>query len=148
MMTQSIRERAMYDQGVKDALALRTEAASLTGTEIIDREHSAPAFDPQKDYSTWPVGGPVTDEGQVWTLIQPHNAANYTGRPSTLRALWGLTHTTDPKKAKAWVDPYGTSGMYMTGECYKAEDGTVWRCLLDGVVYSAAVRPDYWEVAD
>lgn len=132
--------------GRADALRLREEAANLNGTQIIDREHSAPAFDPQKDYSGFPVGTPVTDEGQVWLLIQPHNAANYEGRPSTLRALWGLAHTTNPEKAKPWVDAYGTSGVYMRGECYKAEDGTVYRCLFDNTVHDATEYPDFWEL--
>lgn len=131
--------------GRSDALKLREEAHSLTGTQIIDREFAVPAFDPAKDYSAWPIDAPVTDEGQVWLLIQPHNAAHYAGRPSTLRALWGLAHTTNPEKAKAWVDPYGTSGMYMTGECYKDADGTVWRCLQDNVVHDAQAYPQAWE---
>ena len=124
--------------GRADALKLREEAVSLTGTQIIDREHSAPAFDPNKDYSAWPIDAPVTDEGQVWLLIQPHNAAHYTGRPSSLRALWALAHTTNPTKAKPWVDAYGTSGMYMKGECYKAADGTVYRAKDDNLVHDAA----------
>lgn len=131
--------------GRSDALKLREEAANLTGTQIIDREHSAPAFDPTKDYSGFPVGAPVTDEGQVWLLIQPYNAANYAGRPSALRALWGLAHTTNPAKAKLWVDAYGTSGVYMAGEVYKAEDGTVYRALQDNLVYDAAAYPAGWE---
>lgn len=134
--------------GRADALKLREEAHSLTGTQIIDREHSVPLFDPQKDYSTWPAGSPVADEGQVWTLLQPHNAAHYAGRPPTLRALWGLAHTTNPAKAKAWVDPYGTSGMYMTGECYKDKDGAVWRCKQDNTVYPADAWPDGWEAVE
>lgn len=133
--------------GRADALKLREEAANLNGTQIIDREHSAPSFDPAKDYSAFPVGAPVTDEGQVWLLIQPHNAANYAGRPSTLRALWGLCHTTNPAKAKPWVDPLGTSGMYMTGEVYKDADGNVWRCLADNTVHDAAAYPAGWELA-
>lgn len=132
--------------GRSDALKLREEAANLNGTQIIDREHSAPAFDPQKDYSGFPVGAPVTDEGQVWLLIQPHNAANYAGRPSTLRALWGLAHTTNQAKAKPWVDPYGTSGMYMAGECYKDADGNVWKAKQDNLVNDAAAYPDGWEL--
>lgn len=132
--------------GRSDALKLREEAASLNGTQIIDREHSAPAFDPTKDYSGFPVGAPVTDEGQVWLLIQPYNAANYAGRPSALRALWGLAHTTNPERAKPWVDAYGTSGMYMTGECYKAEDGAVYRAKQDNLVHDAAAYPDGWEL--
>lgn len=131
--------------GRSDALKLREEAANLTGTQIVDREHSIPAFYPAKDYSAWPIDAPVTDEGQVWLLIQPHNAAHYTGRPSSLRSLWGLAHTTNPAKAKPWVDAYGTSGVYMTGECYKAEDGTVYRALQDNLVYRAEALPAAWE---
>lgn len=131
--------------GRSDALKLRAEANSLSGTQIIDREHAAPAFDPTRDYSTFPVGAPVTDEGQVWTLLQPHNAANYAGRPSTLRALWGLAHTTNPAKAKPWADPYGTSGMYMAGDVYRAEDGTIFRALEDNIAHDAETQPDAWE---
>lgn len=131
--------------GRADALKLREEAHDLNGTQIIDREHSVPAFDPDKDYSAFPVGSPVTDEGQVWLLIQPHNAAHYAGRPSALRALWGLAHTTNPKKAKPWVDPYGTSGMYMIGEVYKDEGGNVWRCMFDNTVHDALAYPAGWE---
>jgi len=131
--------------GRSDALALRQEAASLTGTQIIDREAAIPAFDPQRDYSAYPVGAPVTDDGQVWTLIQPYNAAHYDGRPADLRALWGLAHTTNPARAKAWAEPLGTSGMYMRGECYRDADGVVWRSLEDNVVYPASVVPGYWE---
>ena len=132
--------------GRSDALKLRAESATLSETEIVDLEHCVPAFDPQRDYTDWPVGAPVTDEGQVWLLLQPHNAANYAGRPSTLRALWGLAHTTNPDKAKPWVDAYGTSGMYMDGECYKAEDGAVYRALQDNLVYDASAYPAGWEL--
>ena len=134
--------------GRADALKLREEAKNLTGTQIIDREYSIPAFDPQKDYSGFPVGAPVTDEGQVWLLIQPYNAANYDGRPSTLRALWGLAHTTNPERAKPWVDPLGTSGMYMEGECYKDADGNVWRCKQNNTVYPADAWADGWEAVN
>lgn len=133
--------------GRSDALKLREEAAALTGTQIIDREMAIPAFDPQKDYSAYPVGAPVADGGQVWTLIQPYNASYYDGRPADLRALWGLAHTTNPARAKAWVEPQGTSGMYMKGECYKDEDGAVWAALYDNTVYPASVMPDYWTIA-
>lgn len=134
-----------YSLGKANALALRASAATMTGTEIIDREHDAPLFDPAKDYSGFPAGSPVRDGDQVWLLIQPHNAAHYSGRPENLRALWGLAHTKDPKKAKPWVDAYGTSGMYMLDECYKAEDGTVWCALQDNLVYTADALPSAWK---
>lgn len=133
------------EAGRQAALGLRASASGLTGTEIIDREQDAPLFDPQKDYSGWPVNSPVRDGGQVWLLLQPYNAAFYPQRPAELRALWGLAHTTDPSKAKPWVDPYGTSGMYMKGECYVDENGVVWRCKDDNVVHPASVLPAAWE---
>ena len=134
--------------GKSDALKLREEASRMSGTQIIEQEHSAPAFDPKKDYSAWPVGAPVTDEGQVWLLIQPYIAAHYEGRPSTLRALWGIAHTKDPKRAKPWAEPFGTIGMYMQGECYKAADGKVYRAKQDNLVWTVTDYPDGWEEVD
>ena len=136
---------AMRSIGVADALNLRSRAKDMDGTAIIAEEGKIPPFDPKKDYSSWPVGSPITDEGQVWKLIQPYNAANYEGTPSTLRALWGLCHTKDPKKAKAWVEPLGTSGMYMKEECYKDGNGKVFRALQDNLVHKAEAYPAGWE---
>lgn len=137
----------MHGLGRRAARDLRAAANDMTGTEIIDSEHCIPDFDPEQDYSDWPPASPVADEGQVWVLITPHNAKNYEGRPSTLRALWWLTHTKDPKRAKPWVDPYGISGLYMTGECYMAEDGTVYRCKQDDTCHNAEDLPGGWEIA-
>lgn len=126
-MTYEENLNIIRQQGKADALALREASPDMTGTELIDEERKIPPFDPKKDYSSWPVGAPVTDEGQVWPLLIPHNAASYAGRPSTLRALWSLAHTTDPAKAKPWVASYGQSGLYMLDECctYPAPDGTI-----------------------
>lgn len=146
MNSQDMMLDVMRSQGRADALALRDKAAGLTGTEVIAQEVKAPPFDPGKDYSAWPVGSPVCDEGQVWTLLQPYNAANYQGRPSSQRALWGLCHTTDPAKAKPWVDPLGTSGMYRKGECYLAADGAAYRAKADNLVHDAKALPGSWEL--
>ena len=147
-MTKTEAMTKMKEKGADDALNLRGRASTMDGTAIIAEESKVPDFDAQKDYSACPVGTPVADEGQVWTLIQPYNAANYQGRPSTLRALWGLCHTKDPAKAKAWVDPLGTSGMYMTGECYRDSDGRVYRCKQDNCVYDVVALPSAWEDAE
>lgn len=135
----------LRDLGAREAAELRTGAADMDGTAIIAMERAVPAWNKQQDYTGWPAGAPVADEGKVWTLIQPHRAADYEGRPSTLRALWGLAHTKDPARAKPWVDAYGTSGMYMTGECYRAENGTVYRCKQDNCVWDATGLPSAWE---
>lgn len=116
----------MYEEGRRQALDLIARAPELDGTAVIAEEDHIPAWNAKADYSGQPKGAPVTDEGQVWTLIIPHNAASYVGRPSTLRAMWGLAHTKDPKKAKPWVASYGVSGLYMLDECctYPHPDGT------------------------
>ena len=138
----------LRDLGAREAAQLRAGAADMDGTTIIAMERAVPAWDKQQDYAGWPVGSPVADEEQVWTLIQPHRAADYEGRPSTLRALWGLAHTKDPTRAKPWVEPYGTSGMYMSGECYRAADGTVYRCKQDNCVWDATGLPGAWEMEE
>ena len=117
----------MFDEGRRQALSLQERAVSLSGTEIIAQEVNIPAWNPHKDYSKWPTWSPVQDEGQVWLLLTPHHAAHYSGRPSGLRSLWSLAHTTDPKSAKPWVAPYGTSGLYLIEECctYPMPDGSI-----------------------
>lgn len=133
------------EAGRAAALKLREVANNMTGTEIIAQERDIPLFDSKKDYTGWPVGSPVADEGQIWLLLQPYNAANHAGRPSNLRALWGLAHTTNPAHARPWVAPYGTSGMYMKGECYIDGNGKVKRALQDNLVWDAEAYPQGWE---
>lgn len=116
-MTETFILDTMRSQGRFDALQLILAAPDMTGTELIAEEMKIPAWSPTTDYSSQSPGAPVQDEGQVWTLIIPHNAAGYSGRPAQLRALWGLAHTKDPAKAKPWVEPYGISGLYMLDEC-------------------------------
>lgn len=116
----------MYEEGRRQALDLIARAPELDGTAIIAEEEKIPAWSANADYLGQPAGIPVADEGQVWLLLIPHRAADYVGRPATLRALWGLAHTKDPAKAKPWVASYGVSGLYKIDECctYPAADGT------------------------
>lgn len=136
---------AMRAQGESDALDLRGRAKDMDGTAIIAEKQKAPAWDAGKDYSAWPVGAPVVDEGRTYGLLQPHNAANYPDtRPSTLPALWSIKHTTDPERAEPYLAPNGTSGMYMTGECC-TYDGVVYRSIIDNNVWPPADYPAGWE---
>ena len=146
MMTKTESLEKMREKGAYDAQQLQTKAAAgtVTQTEIIDGEIAVPSFDPTKDYSAWPVNSPVFDEGQVWLLLQPYNAANYDGRPSTLRALWGLAHTKNPAKAKPFVAPLGTSGMYMKDECILWTDGKVYFSAIDNNVWEPGTV-EYWK---
>ncbi len=137
---------AMRSLGKGDALALRGQAAKLDGTALIAEEAAVPVWDRSKDYSGWPLGGPVQHQGQVYKLLQPHNAAHYPDAdPSTSPALWSIAHTKDPARAKPWQAPQGTSGMYMAGECVLWTDGAVYCCKADNVVYDPAALPGAWE---
>lgn len=131
--------------GKDEAKSLREKASSMTPTAIIDMERAISDWDSKKDYTNCPVGTPVFDEGQVWSLIQPHNASFYGGRPSSLRALWSLLHTKNPIKAKSWVAPFGTSGMYMKDECYLGTNGHVYQSLENNNVYDYEAYPSYWK---
>lgn len=139
---------AMRAKGAADAADLRQRAGELDGTGIIAEELKIPAFDPDKDYSAWPAGSPVREEvdgeWQVYKLITPHNAANYPGStPSNTPALWSVCHTKDPALAKPWMEPSGTSGMYMTGECC-TEGGHVWQSTMDNNVWTPSGYPQGW----
>ena len=142
------RER---NRGRLAALELQERAPDMSGTEIINEEDKIPAFNPEKDYSSWKPGSPVTDDGQVWLLIQPYNAAHHPQKPAELRAHWGLAHTKDPEKAKPWVASYGVSGLYMIDECctYPYTDGTthVFRNKYDNNEYPPLTLnvEDRWE---
>ena len=127
------------DKGAADALDLRRRAPQLDGTALIAEEEKIPRFDGSKDYTSWPSGAPVWEEvegdSQIYTLITPHNASYYPGSsPSTLPALWSIRHTKDPAKAKAWLAPSGTSGLWMSGEvCLK--NGHLWKSTQDNNPY-------------
>lgn len=136
----------MRDIGLQAAEAFQAKAPELDGTAIIDREEDIPDFDPDKhQYLNWEVGNCVRDDGQVWQLLQPYDSTVYKDHPNDMRAQWSLCHTKDPAKAKPYVPAQGTSGMYMKDECYKAEDGKVFKSKVDNNVWTAEEYPDYWE---
>ena len=138
---------ALYWYGRDKALALRNQAEGMSGTEIIDQEIFVPEWKPA-NYQT--VGAPVHYEGQVYKVLQVHDStSNPDWTPAATPALWSICHTTDPAKAKPWLEPQGTSGMYYKDECYRADDGTVYRQIYDGGnVYDAAATPDRWEAVE
>lgn len=131
MRSQDIVLRTMRAQGKADALDLRGRAGAMDGTAIIAEKEKIPPWDGEKDYSNWPLGAPVEDEGRTYTLLQPHNAAHYPDtRPASLQALWSIRHTKDQERAEPYLPPNGTSGLYMLDECC-TKDGRVWKSAKD-----------------
>jgi hypothetical protein len=140
----------LHDAGRDDALTLRADAVAgkVTDTEIIDREDAVPAWSNDCDYTKTPVGSPVRHNGQVYGLIQPHNAAHYPDTtPAVLAALWRVKHTTNPEKAKQYVKPTSTSDMYLKGECMIWTDGAVMRAIRD-TIYSPIEYAGDWEIVN
>lgn len=115
--------------------SFQKKAPELDGTAIIEEEQYIPDFNPDKhQYLNWNKGECVRDNGQVWQLIQPYDSNVYKDRPENMRAQWGLCHTKNPKKAKPYVEPQGTSGMYMKDEC----------CLENDIVYVSTIDNNVW----
>lgn len=138
----------MREQGRADALDLRSRAKDMEPTAIIAEEDKVPMFVEGADYSSWPAGSPigqmVDDELQIFTMITPVNTAHYPGiTPNTERSLYSLCHTKDPKKAKAWVAPLGTSGLYSKEECC-TDAGHVWQSNKDDNEFSPSAYPANW----
>ena len=144
----------MRANGRSDARDLRGRAtgadgsAPMDGTAIIAEEHKIPMWSAEKDYSGWSAGAPVRYNGQVYVLLQPHNAAHYPdSTPENTAALWSIRHTKDPAKAKPFMSPAGTSGVYAEGECCVL-NGAVYRSRKDDNPYSPAEYADWWEAVE
>ena len=134
---------AMRAYGRARASVLADKASTLTDTELIAEEDYIPEWQP----GPWAAGAPVQHNGQVYRVLQAHDSTgNESWAPDQVPALFGLCHTTDPTKAKPWVQPLGISGAYKLGECYRDEQGRVWRQVFDGDnVYDAVTVPGRWE---
>ena len=136
------RER---DRGRAAALDLATRAPDMDGTAIIAEQDNVPAWREDAAYTAKHIGAPVQDNGQVYTILQPHTPAHNPGsRPADLPAIYSVKHTTDPKRAKPYMAPNGTSGMYMENECC-VESGGVHRSKRNDNVWSPVAYPDGWE---
>ena len=137
--------KGMYDYGRNEALKLRQEAisGSADGTSIIAKEEFVPEWR-EGPYNT--VGAVVCDGGQVYRVLQAHDSTGNPGwKPSATPALFEVYHTKDPAKAKPYVAPYGTSGLYDKDEVCLWTDGIVYKSLVDNNAYSPADYAANWE---
>lgn len=137
------------DKGRADALALREKAAAgtITDTEIIDREEAVPAWG-HKNYIGCAIDTPVSHEGQVYGLVQPYDASIHTDTaPGTANGapFWRVKHTTNPAKAKPWVQPDAVN-LYKIGECMIWTDGLVYQSQRDTTYSPEEYAPDWLRV--
>ena len=150
MTDKEITLSVMRTMGAADAQAFsnRIINENLDGTIIIDHEEKIPLFNSTKDYSSYKAGFCVAEiingERYIFGLLQPYNAAHHEGTPNTLRALWSLKHTKNPLKARSYIAPYGTSGLYMKDECCLNKAGAVVISKVDNNAYSFEDYPANW----
>lgn len=134
-------------RGAEDAAALATRAVSgeADGTELIEKEEVVPTWR-QRDYSSVPVGTPYKWQEQVYKLWQQHDASQAGDwSPDKAVSLWDICHTTDPDRAKEYVAPQGSRGMYQTGECC-LYGGQVYRSIIDSNSWAPDAYPQGWEM--
>lgn len=149
------KERVLHreqERGKAAALNLAYRASNMNNTAIIAEEDYIPVWSEHAVYSPSHVGYPVQDDGQIYIILTAHTPAHNPGRrPADLRAIYSLLHTKDPAKAKSWVAPLGTSGLYMKDEVctYPHSDGTlhIWCCLCDNTSYPPLAQSAnlYWK---
>lgn len=150
-MAEKIRELALESlraKGMADAAALSERAVSgeADGTCLIGCEMEIPTWR-QRAYNTeeTPVGKPYRWKGQVYQLLQQHDATQQLDwTPDQAVSLWDICHTTEPAEAKEYTAPQGSRGLWQVGECCVFND-CVWKNTAADNAYSPAELPERWE---
>ena len=140
---------AMHTAGAADASAIATKSISgeADGTALIAAEEQIPKWR-QRDYTDVPIGTPYKYADQVYKLWQAHDATNQPDwTPDKAVSLWDICHTTDPAKAKPYVTPQGTRGMYQIGDVC-TYNGVIYRSTMDNNVWQPSAYPQGWEEID
>ncbi len=78
------------------------------------------------------------------TLVTDRTRADVETLAAALLAIYSIKHTQDPKRAKPYMTPNGTSGMYMAGDC-AVDAGHVRRSGIDNNVWRPTEYPAGWE---
>ena len=121
-------------------------AGEKTGTEIVDLEALIPEWKkegPAGD-GVHSVGEVVTYNGQVVKCCQAHNTNNNPDILPDNLTFFVPYHTTDPKKAKPFVQPVHAESAYNIGEVC-IFNGTIYRCIIGGNTYTPEAYPHGWE---
>lgn len=126
--------------------ALQMFAASLTDEQAME---VVAVYDQWKvgkayavgDFLTYGVNG--VGDPQLYKVAQAHTAqADWT--PNATASLY-VAIGLDDSGFPVWSQPAGAHDAYNTGDIVNY-NGTLYRSLVDGNVYSPEVYPDAWEV--
>lgn len=148
MTSKEIVIAALHTQGKAQALAFREKALTetLDGTAVIANEYLLPEWK-QGNYTAEMIGMPLSYEGQAYKVWQAHDSTgNPDWNPRDAVSLFDIYHTKDPAKAKPYMAPQGTRGLYQTGECMVWTDELVYLSTVDNNAYTPEAMPEYWQV--
>lgn len=148
MTSKEIVLNTLHMQGKTQAIAFRekTISESLDGTAVIANEHLLPEWK-QRNYTEDMIGMPLSYDGQAYKVWLAHDSTNNPAwNPHDAVSLFDIYHTTDPAKAKPYMAPQGTRGLYQTGECMVWTDELVYLSTVDNNAYTPEAMPEYWQV--
>lgn len=141
----------MYQEGRRQALDLQERAPGLTGTELNAEDDKIPAFRAACAIMNMlhrPAG--QTDgfvcrstAGRVVRLIQNYDSDVFTGEPEELPAQWRMVWSTDPAKARPFID--SSTSYYNKGDCCLNAAGEPRRSKIDVNTFDPDVSPEFWE---
>lgn len=119
-------------------------AESLPDTDALEAVELFPAWAVGVEYA---AAARARYDGKLYRCEQAHTSQAGWEPPAT-PALW--TEVAEPGTIPVWRQPTGAQDDYNTGDLvhYPAEDGPVYRCLIDGNVWSPADYPQGWEVVN
>lgn len=126
--------------------ALQLFAASLDEETALEIPSVYPAWEPRRayavgEYLTYGVNG--VEDPQLYKVAQAHTSQT-DWHPDTLPALYtpiGLTSDGYP----VWSQPTGAHDAYNTGDIVDYQ-GALYRCTIDGNVWSPDAYPQGWEI--
>ena len=128
------------------AKELQERSAEMTGTELYSEKDFIPAFNPERQYLTFPAGYVCKSAaGRVVKLLQPYDSTAYPQQPEELPAQWGFVWSKEPKDALPYVAI--STSPFMKEDCC-TENGTVYRSLIDNNVWAPSDYPAGWEAIE
>jgi len=128
------------------AKELQERSADMTGSELYSEKDFIPAFNPERQYLTFPVGYVCKSAaGRVVKLLQPYDSTAYPQQPEELPAQWGFVWSKEPKDALPYVAI--STSPFMKDDCC-TENDTVYRSLTDNNVWKPSDYPAGWEAVE
>ena len=117
-------------------------SVSLDDSDALEAVELFPAWEADTAYT---VGQRLRHGGKLYRCEQAHTSQSG-WEPPNVPALW--TEVAPPGEIPVWRQPTGAQDAYQSGDLvhYPDADGPVYRCLIDGNVWSPQDYPQGWEV--